>query len=166
MQFAPRKAGPPSPPAARFLWASVMRAIMRSVISRLSSVSPRPPGMSMTLCAALFSMISSTRGGTCSAPMATMNRSSGSGSARRFGTQRTPLASFSPSRMMTSLSRSKPESMMFSRMIRPKFRRLEETPMMPMDFGCSRLAIFWMGRGAGRSPGVEKRHMPSSGTMR
>ena len=162
MQFAPRNTGPPSP----LPWASRMRSIMRAAISLLSSVSPSPPGMSITLRAAPVSNTSSTRPGTCSAPTATMNSSSGSPTLRRSGTQRTPEGSGSPSRRMTIRPLSNPEPMMFSRMVRPKFLRLADTPMMPMRSGCSRFLMRSTGRAVGSFSGSENLHMPSSGTIR
>ena len=162
MQLAPRNTGPPSP----LPWASVMRSFMRAAISLLSSVSPSPPGMSMTLCAAPRLMISSASAGTCGAPMATMNKSRGPGSSSKPETQRMPEESFPPSRTMTTCSGSKPAARIFSRIIRPKLRRVADTPTMPMFRGCRSRSILPMGRSAERSPGREKRHMPSSGTMR
>ena len=162
MQLAPRNTGPPSPR----LWAAVIRSAMRAAISLLSSVSPMPPGISMTLCAAFLSMISFTTAGTRGALIATMNRSSGSDSADRSGTQRPPSASEPPSRTIRTCFGSNPEARIFSRIIRPKFRRVAETPTIPMLRGCSSLSIAAMGRPGALSPGREKRHMPSSGTIR
>ncbi|KAF5061897.1 hypothetical protein DSECCO2_310530 [anaerobic digester metagenome] len=161
MELPPRKTGP-----TPLRCPSSIRSMMRRASSRLSGVSPRPPGMSRTDAALPVSMTSSMSCGTPSAATATTKRSTGSARAARLGTQDTPSTSAAEGWITVTFSAGKPWARTFCRMTRPKFRREVDTPMIPMRDGWSRASMRSTGRGALKDDGrSEKRHMPSRGTI-